>query len=87
MCFKNKKDETGWLIERSVDPDRMGRRYIGVVCGHLCWQTHEWAIRFAREFDANRMIDGLKLTNSDLFDGEETHVSEHVWSNFRPDDN
>jgi hypothetical protein len=34
MCFKNKKDETGWLIERSVDPDRMGRRYIGVVCGH-----------------------------------------------------
>lgn len=80
--LKGTQDENGWLIERAVDPEHLGRHYIGVVCGHLCWQTHEWAIRFAREFDGNRMIDGLRVSEPDLFEGEEVRVSEHLWSNF-----
>ncbi|RYF09840.1 MAG: hypothetical protein EOO77_22875 [Oxalobacteraceae bacterium] len=71
--------ETGWVIERRIDPNMLGHHYVGVVCGHLCWNSDAWALRFARRSDANRAYDALVLIQPTLFECINVEFNEHLW--------
>lgn len=72
-------DEFGWVIERKDDPMKLGHHYFSVVCGHACWSTIEWCVRFSRKTDAQRMADAMTVLHPELFEGERVEYNEHSW--------
>lgn len=62
--------ESAWVIERPING---GSLYYAGVCG---LKTHDDAIRFAREIDANKVLNVLKEMK--LISGNYI-VTQHVW--------